>query len=182
MYPTSYSWSDAVFRVILGILSSDGRKGKKREQKRSEVSHLCTEVTKMKALTIRQPWASLIVLGHKDVENRTWKTAIRGQITIHSGQSKSIADWHSAIETVAVVRRCSHMVAETWLRENIGCFEDLPRGQVLGTVHMDFCSQKATSLWHFPRYWGFYLSNPIVFDVPIPQKGRLGFWEVELES
>ncbi len=136
----------------------------------------------MKALTIRQPWATLIILGHKNVENRTWQTAIRGQIAIHAGQSKDIVDWYNAVETVALVRHCGHMVAETWLRENIGCFEDLPRGQVLGTVHMDFCSQKATSLWHFPGYWGFYLSNPIVFDVPIPQKGRLGFWEVELES
>lgn len=114
--------------------------------------------------------------------NRTWRTAIRGQIAIHAGQSKAMEDWHSAVTAVAVVRRCGLLVAETWLRENIGCFADLPRGQILGTVHIDPCSQTTTSQWHFPRYWGFYLSNPRIFEVSIPQKGKLGFWEVNLES
>lgn len=136
----------------------------------------------MKALTIRQPWASLIVLGHKDVENRTWKTAIRGQIAIHSGQSKSIADWHSAIETVAVVRRCSLLESEIWLKENIGCFEGLPRGKIIGTVRIDSCNLKLMSPWHFLGSWGFYLSEPKAFKIPIPHKGKLGFWEVGLES
>ena len=111
----------------------------------------------MKALTIRQPWDTLIILGHKNIENRTWQTAIRGQIAIHAGQSKGIADWYNAVETVALVRHCGHMVAETWLRENIGCFEDLPRGQVLGTVHMDFCSQKSNLTLAFSGILGLLL-------------------------
>jgi hypothetical protein len=28
-----------------------------------------------RALTVRQPWASLIIAGIKDVENRTWRTS-----------------------------------------------------------------------------------------------------------
>lgn len=38
----------------------------------------------MKAITIKQPWASLIVVGIKDVENRTWKTNFRGRVLIHA--------------------------------------------------------------------------------------------------
>src|SRR5258707_9619527 len=38
----------------------------------------------MKALSIRQPWAWLIVTGHKDVENRTWTTKYRGPLLIHA--------------------------------------------------------------------------------------------------
>ena len=38
----------------------------------------------MKALTIKQPWASLIASGIKDIENRTWKTHYRGKIYIHA--------------------------------------------------------------------------------------------------
>lgn len=34
----------------------------------------------MKALTIKQPWASLIVHGIKDIENRTWRTDYRGPV------------------------------------------------------------------------------------------------------
>jgi hypothetical protein len=38
----------------------------------------------MKALTVKQPWASLIVEGIKNIENRTWKTNFRGRILIHA--------------------------------------------------------------------------------------------------
>lgn len=38
-----------------------------------------------KCLTLYQPWAWLIVNGHKDVENRTWGTRYRGRLFIHAG-------------------------------------------------------------------------------------------------
>jgi hypothetical protein len=41
----------------------------------------------MKALSIRQPWAFLIVNGFKPLENRTWKTQTRGEILIHASKS-----------------------------------------------------------------------------------------------
>ena len=41
----------------------------------------------MKAISIRQPWAWLIVHGYKDVENRTWATKYRGPILIHAGKT-----------------------------------------------------------------------------------------------
>lgn len=41
----------------------------------------------MKVLTIREPWASLIVNGHKKYEFRSWKTNYRGKILIHAGMN-----------------------------------------------------------------------------------------------
>ena len=41
----------------------------------------------MKVLTIKQPWASLIVDGYKKYEFRSWKTNYRGKILIHAGMS-----------------------------------------------------------------------------------------------
>ena len=41
----------------------------------------------MKAITIKQPWASLIVAGIKDIENRTWKTSFRGRVLIHAAKT-----------------------------------------------------------------------------------------------
>ena len=38
----------------------------------------------MKALSIRQPWAWLIVNGYKDIENRTWPTRFRGRVCVHA--------------------------------------------------------------------------------------------------
>ena len=40
----------------------------------------------MKVLTIRQPWATLIVEGYKRFEFRSWKTNYRGDILIHAGK------------------------------------------------------------------------------------------------
>ncbi|HDU8694716.1 TPA: ASCH domain-containing protein, partial [Morganella morganii subsp. morganii] len=40
----------------------------------------------MKAISIRQPWAWLIVNGHKDIENRSWRTKYRGQVLVHASQ------------------------------------------------------------------------------------------------
>jgi hypothetical protein len=40
----------------------------------------------MKIISIRQPWASLIVSGIKDIENRTWPTRYRGPVLIHASQ------------------------------------------------------------------------------------------------
>ncbi len=42
----------------------------------------------MKAITILQPYASLIVAGHKKYETRSWDTPYRGKIAIHSGKGK----------------------------------------------------------------------------------------------
>jgi hypothetical protein len=41
----------------------------------------------MKILSVRQPWAALIVSGHKDIENRTWSTRYRGPVLIHASQA-----------------------------------------------------------------------------------------------
>jgi len=42
----------------------------------------------MKIISIRQPWAALIVSGIKDVENRTWPTRYRGQLLIHASRTR----------------------------------------------------------------------------------------------
>lgn len=42
----------------------------------------------MKAISIRQPWADLIVFGPKRVENRTWVCGYRGSILIHASKSR----------------------------------------------------------------------------------------------
>lgn len=41
----------------------------------------------MKVLTIKEPWATLIIDGYKKYEFRSWKTKYRGKILIHAGMS-----------------------------------------------------------------------------------------------
>lgn len=54
----------------------------------------------MRALTIHQPWASLVALGVKTIETRSWRTSYRGPLAIHAGQrspsterSVKVGDW-----------------------------------------------------------------------------------------
>ena len=42
----------------------------------------------MKVLTVKQPWATLIVEGIKKYEFRSWKTKYRGEVLIHAGLSE----------------------------------------------------------------------------------------------
>jgi hypothetical protein len=53
-----------------------------------------------KCLTVCQPYAWLIVAGHKRFENRTWRTAHRGPLLIHAGKSRT-----SMNEGLALMRR-----------------------------------------------------------------------------
>lgn len=134
----------------------------------------------MKTLSIRQPWASLIVKGFKDVENRSWRTPIRGEIAVHASASKTEDDWEDAIITVAAIRAIAFSDAEKWLIETIGEFDKLPRGAILGTVEITDCKRERMSPWHFDENWGFYLQNPKEIKKPIPAKGKLGFWDFDL--
>lgn len=57
----------------------------------------------MKALTISQPYASLIASGEKWIENRTWETNYRGEIAIHAGKG---TQYMSRKELAAVPNGC----------------------------------------------------------------------------
>jgi hypothetical protein len=56
----------------------------------------------MRALSIRQPWADLILSGEKDVENRTWYTHHRGLLVVHA--SRGGGGLLGTVEVVDVVR------------------------------------------------------------------------------
>lgn len=48
----------------------------------------------MRALTIRQPWATLIATGAKTIETRSWSTKYRGPLAIHAGAHRPATFWH----------------------------------------------------------------------------------------
>ena len=47
----------------------------------------------MKAITIKEPWASMIAHGFKAMETRSWSTKYRGRIAIHAGKGKPDKSW-----------------------------------------------------------------------------------------
>jgi hypothetical protein len=125
----------------------------------------------MNALSIRQPWAHLILHGGKDIENRTWPTRVRGRILIHAAKGMTIAEWEDAL--LFAHRNCG--VPRSTLA---GDFErdGLPRGGIVGSVEIVDCVRSSASPWFVGDY-GFVLRDPIVLPF-MPCTGRLGFFDV----
>lgn len=119
----------------------------------------------MKAISIRQPWAWLIVNGYKDIENRSWRTKYRGQVLIHASQGVKKAEYERAKE----------------LTDRLGI--DLPTsfetGGIVGVAIITDCVEQSESPWFFGEK-GFVLSDarPLEF---IQMKGRLSFFETGVE-
>lgn len=129
----------------------------------------------MKALTIKQPWATLIMRCGKDIENRQWYTSQRGIIAIHTSARMKREDVE---EACALMRGFIPNFSERIFTDE--CFrepERYPIGCIVGTVEIVDCVKHSDSPWFVGEY-GFVLRNPVCFAKPIPARGMLGFWEV----
>ncbi len=105
-------------------------------------------------LTVRQPWASLIVADIKDVENRTWRTHYRGRLLIHAGSNLDRAackEWH---------------------------MPDWPKGQIIGCVTLVDCVRDYESEFAMPDHWHWVLDNAVQFTRTRAMAGKLGLWDV----
>lgn len=127
----------------------------------------------MKALTVKQPWASLIVDGIKDIENRTWPTKFRGRILIHAGAKPDKEPYMLFNdEQLEEIDDCVMDVIESY--ENTGA--------IIGSVEIVDCVQNHISIWAEKGVYNWVLANPIKFTQPIPAKGKLSLWECKLED
>mgnify|MGYP001267639774 CR=1 FL=1 len=122
----------------------------------------------MKTLSIRQPWAELILQGRKTIELRTWRTPYRGLLLIHAGGN---------IEEEA----CTIYDLDP---------QRLVRGALVGTVEVvdmiEFDAERFAALRDEHLYqkdwpgdlYGWKLVNPQRLPAPIPMRGRLGLFDV----
>lgn len=153
----------------------------------------------MKVLSIQQPFASLIMLGHKKIETRSFATKIRGEILIHASLGKL---YKKIPATDPFWQHYHHLFAEN----KIEAIEKLPAGAIIGKVELVttsiLCPPYKDNISHYGIYYnehgasfteqelafgdytpgrfGWLLANPIIFDKPISAKGQLGFWNYEL--
>lgn len=126
----------------------------------------------MKVLTIRQPWASLIIKGVKEYEFRSWKTNYRGKILIHAGLG---------VDKEPCIR----------LKEYLK--EELPKGKIIGSAVITDCikvdkkfkedrmkeNSKVYATSPYDEAYAWKLENVQVFENPIEAKGKLGLWNYE---
>jgi len=127
----------------------------------------------MKCLSVRQPWASLLVSGIKDVENRSWETQHRGKLLIHASSKRFYEDdlftipyeWHNAyfngITTGAVP-----------------FVEDIPYSAIIGYVTIVDCTEGYDSPWSQEGY-NWVMKDAYIFDKPIlGVKGKLYLFDI----
>lgn len=88
----------------------------------------------MKAITVRQPWASLIAAGVKTIETRSWSTKYRGPLAIHAGKAKPDGPWEGGEWAIAWECHPPHARIEAFAYRHILSDRiDLPRGAVVAT-------------------------------------------------
>lgn len=124
------------------------------------------------ALSIRQPWAWLIVNGFKDIENRDWPTQFRGLLLVHAGQTMARSYYDATVDELQAAGLCPF---------NLPVYEALERGGLVGWTQVVGCVSQHPSPWKQDGSFGFVLreSRPIPF---VPWKGRLGFFNVPLDA
>lgn len=113
----------------------------------------------MKALSILQPWAWLIVTGQKDIENRVWHTTYRGPVLIHAGKKYNKRDYADDAEDF----------------ENYPNREELIGG-IVGIATITDCVSESSSRW-FNGPYGFVLKDARRFPL-VPMPGQLRFFDV----
>ena len=117
----------------------------------------------MMAISIRQPFASLIVHGIKSIENRNWSTSVRGRVLIHA----------------SLYRPTAERLAEIEARHGIK-IPAMLFGGIVGSVEIVDVAMSHPSPW-FCGPFGFVLANPRPLPF-LPCKGALGFFNVEFPS
>lgn len=137
----------------------------------------------MKTISIKQPWASLICYGIKDIENRTWQTKFRGRVLVHSS-AKNDSRSHS-INNI--------FTPEQWEKMRITGGSNLlwkmiksnwELSAIIGSVEIVDCVINHNSIWAegtiskgYPVY-NWVLAKPVLFAEPILNvKGKLSFWD-----
>lgn len=116
---------------------------------------------KFKALSLKQPWANLVVRGQKTIEVRNWTTNYRGDIVICSSQ-----------------RPDKKFIYPDLSRE--------PMGYAIGIVElhdiieMNILHEHSAMCKKNDGDQAWILKNPHRFKTPYPIKGKLSIFDIEI--
>lgn len=139
----------------------------------------------MKAITLTQPWASLVALGLKKIETRSWGTSYRGPLAIHAAKG--------------FPRQCREF-HEEMAREYAALGHQVPLGAVIATCRLvaagpmvelsdgRWCVRTPGGIRPVPEEeeplgdyalnrFGWFLEDVTPLPEPVPARGALGLWE-----
>lgn len=146
----------------------------------------------MRALSLTQPWATLVAIGAKTIETRSWATGYRGPLAIHATRETPRWSENDEVrdEIDAVLARAGYETSEG-LPSGAGAIL-LPRSSVLcvcdllgvfRTESMCKLDSRGEELFgdFSPGRFGWLLGLLTVFVPPVPARGRQGLWAPDPE-
>ncbi len=143
----------------------------------------------MRCLTLTQPWATLVAMGAKRIETRSWTTNYRGPLAIHAGKGPSTIGWPQLNHI------CNHTEPFRSVLQLDGRHpaEVLPLGAIVAVVELHsvhritaagvegFAPQPPAHEIAFGNYtpgrFAWVLLNVSALETPIPVRGGLGLWD-----
>ncbi len=156
----------------------------------------------MKAITLTQPWATLIAIGAKKIETRSWQTRYRGPLAIHAAKTFTPQDvaWSQTDPFKSVLASAGYTE-----------FSQLPRGSIIATCNLvsicgtyEFGWGEVREPYRRRTFPTVFNGTPYKFDLsdqeesfgdysigraawlladvqklpkPVPARGALGLWE-----
>lgn len=136
---------------------------------------------RVKALSLWQPWASLIAVGAKKIETRHWSTSHRGPLAIHAAKTR--AGFESAVS-----------IRSEYLQLCGYCYDaEMPTGVLLCVVDLVDCvstenlvgkiseQERAFGNYQVGRF-GWIMENVRVLPTPVAYRGRQGIFSVEISK
>lgn len=119
----------------------------------------------LRILTVRQPWASLIIEGHKPVENRPWRTSYRGDVAVLAGKTLDVSERAN--------EACNRYMASSLTPSAARADANrLPMGGVIGLVEL-WGETREMDSWWFTGPAGLLLRNARSLDEVYPKAGSL---------
>ena len=152
----------------------------------------------MRVLTLTQPWATLVAIGAKRIETRSWATKYRGPLLIHAAAGLGPVGGVLGLGAQCSVEPFWGVLhAADYMRSDM-----LPRGAIVAVAELvsviptEILNRQGswiidTDTWsmtdqerafgdYTPGRYAWLLSDVQALPTPIPVKGQLGLWEYDL--
>lgn len=130
----------------------------------------------MKALTLREPWASLVLEGVKTLETRNWATRYRGELFIHAGSGRVPRGDAHVNELMKLLEGPLHyglVIARCELVDCVRIDAEYAR-EIERRAPLNYISGDYT-----PGRYVWVLEGVRALERPVPARGMLGLWNWE---
>lgn len=130
-------------------------------------------VMKMKVITLKQPWATLVAEGIKKYEFRSWKTNYRGKILIHAGVGIDKEDMKK-YKNMNLEFPSRRIIAEVEIEDCLELDEELNK-KIINEKNIAYGSKYRTG-------YAWKLKNIKKININKEINGKLGLWNIDMDK